>query len=72
MSSNLIDLRAEVAKRVEDLRIATKHREEAGGRMMAAAEKLAYRRAVEWEDLCRTREQRARGILIRATQAEVV
>ena len=60
-----LNLRATLAMRVEDLRIARKHREEAAARPMTPANKGAYKRALAWEATCREREQEARGRVIR-------
>ena len=67
VNTSLIDLRAEVAKRAEDLRIATKHRIEAAERIGIEENVSAYKRAMWWENKCRQAEQEARGRLIRAT-----
>jgi hypothetical protein len=60
----LIDLRATVAMRSEDLRIATLHREQAGARHMSSANHAAYCRCVRWEDHCREQARQARAALI--------
>jgi hypothetical protein len=62
----MLDLRATLAMRAEDLRIARKHREEAAARTMSPANKAAYERACRWESCCAEREQAARGAVIRA------
>ena len=59
-----IEIRAELAKRVEDLRIARKHREEAAARTSTAASIAAYQGACAWENICREREQAARAAVI--------
>lgn len=66
---SLVNLKAQLAMKVEDLRIATKHREEAAARPMSPSNKAAYERACSWEDLCREREQNARGRVIQAVAA---
>ena len=63
----LLDLRASAAMRREDLRIASKHREEAGARTMSPANKAAYERALRWEAACREAAEAAGGALIRAS-----
>jgi hypothetical protein len=65
-----LTLRADLAKRVEDLRIATKHRVEAAARVMTPANKRAYERALAWEQDRREAEQAARGRVIRHALAE--
>jgi len=60
-----LDLRATLAMRAEDLRIARKHRVEAGARVMSPANRAAYLGALRWEETCREREQAARGAVIR-------
>ena len=72
MTDSQTDLRATLAMRVEDLRIARKHRAEAGARVMTAASVRAYNGAVEWEAECQRREQAARGALIRHSLAPQV
>lgn len=47
--NTLIELRATLAMRVEDHRIATKHRIEAAERVGTPANRLAYARALRWE-----------------------
>lgn len=69
-SQNLVNLRAEVAMRAEDLRIARKHRIETGARVMGEVSRAVYAGALAWEDTCSTREQAARGVLITASLAE--
>lgn len=73
MSSNsLIDLRASAAMRREDLRIATKHREEAAARKMSPANRAAYERALAWEQNRREAAEAAGAALIRANDVELV
>jgi hypothetical protein len=47
------ELRAIVAMRDEDLRIATKHRIEAAARIATESSTSAYRAALRWEATCR-------------------
>ena len=65
--SNLVNLKAQAAMRAEDLRIATKHCEEAAARNHTPSNVAAYQRAQAWEDLCRERAQAANGRVIRAS-----
>ena len=65
----LIDLRAEVAMRDEDYRIAKKHREEAAERIGTDENVRAYKRAERWARDCYDRACEARGRLIRANIA---
>ena len=51
--------------RREDLRIARKHRIEAGDRVMTDANVAAYKRACSWERACQIRETHARAAVIR-------
>lgn len=66
-----LNLRAELAMRLEDLRIARKHQEEAAARPYSTTNAAAFKRAVRWTNHCATREQEARGRVIRASLAEV-
>ncbi len=60
----LLNLRAVRAMRLEDLRIATKHRETAAARVMSPDNAAAYVRALEWEDNCRQRATAAAAAVI--------
>ena len=62
-----LELRATLAMRAEDLRIAAKHRAEAGARPMTPANQHAYLGALRWENTCREREQAARGAVVRVS-----
>lgn len=64
--SDLIELRATAAIRRENLRIATKHREEAGARKMSGPNKHAYEGALKWESTCRASAERASALLVEA------
>jgi hypothetical protein len=61
----LLNLKATVAMRDEDLRIATKHRVEAGARLASPGSERAYDGAVTWEDHCRREAENARARLLR-------
>lgn len=63
------ELHAELAKRVEDARIARKHMEEAGARTCTPENVKAYQRACDWSDECAQRERVARAACIRASLA---
>lgn len=67
---NLIDLRAAVAERLEDRRIATKHMHEAAARTMTPENHAAWKRSVRWWNRCVERERVARRDLIAATTEE--
>lgn len=67
MSFDLIDLRATAAMRQEDLRLATKHREEAGARVMSPESKRAYDGALTWETTCREAAEAARALVIQVS-----
>lgn len=59
-------LRADVAMRSEDTRIAHKHMVEAAARNASPENDAAYERALAWWHVCRIAEHDARGRLIRA------
>ena len=65
--NDLLNLKATAAMRMEDLRIATKHRVEAGERLGSPVNNAAYERAVAWEDVCRRAADDARSRVIRAS-----
>lgn len=65
MRTDLTTLRAEVAMRDEDHRIAVKHTEEAAARPKTLENIRAYRRAVRWELRCLERAIVARNNLLR-------
>lgn len=67
--SSLTELRASLAMRVEDARIARKHEAEAAGRIGTPENVAAYNRARRWADTCREREQAARAALTGAVAA---
>jgi DnaJ-class molecular chaperone len=69
MIDEATNLKADVAERVEDLRIATKHRRQAAARPMTRANERAYQSALAWERTCSEREQQARARLIQAKLA---
>ena len=69
MQTTEIELRATLAMRAEDARIARKHRDEAAARPWSAANQRAYESARDWADHCGEREAEARGALIRHTLA---
>jgi hypothetical protein len=69
-AENIVKARAEVAMRVEDYRIARKHRCEAASRSMTPESIRAYRRASAWENLCREREESARAALLRISSID--
>ena len=64
MDSNLISLRATLAMRMEDSRIARKHRDEAAARTMSPTNRRAYLRAEAWVARCAERERVARVAVI--------
>ncbi len=66
---SLVTLRAEAAMRAEDLRIARKHRAEAGARLMTRANHVAWLRAVSWEGRCAERARLARVAVIEAIRS---
>ena len=66
---NLIDLRATLAMRAEDTRIARKHRDEAAARTMSAENRRALDGASEWLETCLEAERVARSECIRALGA---
>jgi hypothetical protein len=66
----LTDLRARVAERDEDLRIARKHREEAAARTMSAENHRAYLSALRWEETC-AENRRLAGCALRDAIARV-
>lgn len=65
---NLVDLRAEVARRAEDLRIARKHEAGAAARVGIEENVRAYQRAHRWTQRCAEAERQARSALIRAVR----
>lgn len=65
MISPLINLRAEVAERAEDHRIARKHEEEAAARVGTPENVAAWRRACRWTADRAEAEREARSRLIR-------
>jgi hypothetical protein len=67
---SLLDRKATLAMRAEDLRIARKHAEEAGARVMSPENRRAYLRCLDWQAVCLKREQQARGLVILAGMAE--
>lgn len=67
MPAILIDLRATVAMRAEDTRIARQHEEQAAARNMTPANSAAYDLASAWTAACAERERVARVALIGAT-----
>lgn len=67
---NMITLRAEVAKREEDLRIARKHEHEAAERSYSFENQRAWIGAKNWTDECSWQLQQARAALIQATWDE--
>jgi hypothetical protein len=66
MSDSMIDLKATAAMRAEDLRIATKHREESAARVMSPANRRCYEADLAWEQTCRERAEEARAAVIQA------
>lgn len=62
-----LDLRATLAMRAEDHRIATKHMREAAARTMSAENRAAYERALRWALRCGERERDARAALLSLT-----
>lgn len=68
-ATDLVSLRATLAMRVEDLRIARKHEAEAAARTMSAANFGAWIRSADWLHDCAEREQEARAAVIRAVAA---
>jgi hypothetical protein len=70
MSLSIVNLRATVAMREEDARIARKHRDEAAARPWSRENQRAYEGARDWANQCGEREAEARGRLIRALEAD--
>jgi hypothetical protein len=71
MATSDLDLRATLAMRAEDTRIAYKHMVEAAERISTPANDRAYHGALAWWQTCRTREADARAAVINFNQEEV-
>lgn len=68
MIPEIVNLRAEVAMRAEDHRIARKHEDEAAARPATAENVRAYARAVRWSAHRAEQEREARARLIQFVQ----
>lgn len=68
-TESFIDLRAEVAKRDEDYRIARKHANEAAARDGTEGNIRAYKGAERWAQTCLKRRQEAHARLIQAQRS---
>jgi len=64
---SITTLRAEVAERDEDYRIARKHFVQAAERTGTPENQAAYKRALSWMDECKIRRERAHSALIRVS-----
>ncbi len=60
----LVDLRAEVAMRAADSRIAARHMAQAAERIMTPENRRAYLGAERWFHVCKEAERQARKRLI--------
>lgn len=68
--TDLTQLRAEVAMRAEDTRIARKHADEAAARSDTDENVSAWKRAERWLRTCAERERQARVKLIATTSSQ--
>ena len=68
--TDILELRATVAKTSEDLRIARKHEAEAAARTFSPANRRAYQSARGWTDVCAEADRQARVALIAAQAAD--